>query len=55
MWADQRLLQGNISYIAMLPGQYLDNARERGRYPDIVQEGGFWLPFHPPFDTTFHL
>ena len=39
-WADQRLLQGDISYIALLRGQYLD----------IAQEGGFQLSFDPPFD-----
>ena len=39
----------------MLPGQYLDSARERGQHPDIVQEGGFWLPSDPPFDPTFRL
>ena len=55
MWADQRLVQGNISYIALLPGQYLDIARERGQYPDIAREGGFQLCFDPPFDPTFHL
>ena len=30
-----------VSYIALLPGQYLDIARERGQYPDIAWEGGF--------------
>ena len=45
MWADQRLVQGNISYIA----------REGGQYPDIAREGGFQLSFDPPFDQTFHL
>ena len=48
-------MQGNISYIALLPGQYLDIARERGQYPDIAWEGGFQLSFDPPFDPTFHL
>ena len=55
VWADQRLVQGNIRYIALLPGQYLDIVRERGRYPDIAPEGGFQLSFDPPFDPTFHL
>ena len=54
MWADQRLVQGK-RYIALLPGQYLDIARERGQYPDIAREGGFWFSFDPPFDPTFHL
>ena len=49
MWADQRLLEGNIYYIDLLPGQYLDIAREGGlQLP-------FDLPFDPPFDPTFHL
>ena len=43
MWADQRLVQGNISYIALLPGQYLDIARERGQYLDIARERGQYL------------
>ena len=30
MWVDQRLLQENIRYIALLRGQYLDIAREGG-------------------------
>ena len=47
-------MQSNISYIALLPGQYLDIAWERGQYPDIAQEGGFQLSFDPPFDPTFH-
>ena len=47
--------QGNISYIAPLPGKYLDIAQEGGQYPDIAREGGFWLSFDPPFDPTFHL
>ena len=55
MWVDQRLVQGNISYIALLPGQYLDIAWERGQYPDIAWKGGFQLSFDPPFDPTFHL
>ena len=29
-WANQRPLQGNISYIALKPGQYLDIARDEG-------------------------
>ena len=41
----QLQMQGNISYIALLPGQYLD----------IAREGGFQLSFDPPFDPTFHL
>ena len=49
MWADQRLVQGNISYIALLPGQYLNIARERGQYPDIAWEGGFQLSPDQPF------
>ena len=44
-WADQRLLQGNISYIVLLRRQYLD----------IAREGGFQSSFHPPFDPTFDL
>ena len=48
-------MQGNISYIALLPGQYLDIAQERGQYPDIAWEGDFQLSFDPPFDPTFHL
>ena len=48
-------MQGNISYIALLPGQYLDIAQEGGQYPDIAREGGFQLSFDPPFDPTFHL
>ena len=42
-WVDQRLLQGNISCIALLRGQYLD----------IAREGGFQSSFEPPFDPTF--
>ena len=39
-------LRGRIKgYIALLPGQYLD----------IAREGGFQLSFDPPFDPTFHL
>ena len=34
-------LQGNISYIALFRGQYLDVALELGQYLDIAQEGGF--------------
>ena len=30
VWTDQRTLQGNISYIALQPGQYLDTAWESG-------------------------
>ena len=48
-------MQGNIRYIALLPGQYLDIARERGQYPDIAREGGFQLSFDPPFDPTLAL
>ena len=48
-------VQGNISYIALLPGQYLDIAREGGQYLDIAWEGDFQLSFDPPFDPTFHL
>ena len=57
MWADQRLVQGNTSYIALMleAGQYLDITRERGQYPDIALEGGFQLSFDPPFDPTFNL
>jgi len=41
-WADQRLLQGNISYIiALLRGQYIDIALKPGQYVDIAREGGF--------------
>ena len=54
-WADQRLLQGNISYIALLRGQYLDIALAAGQYLDIAREGGFQSSFHPPFDPTFDL
>ena len=39
-WADQRLLQGNISYIALQPGKYLDTA----------QESSFQLSFDTHFD-----
>ena len=38
-WADQRPVQGNISYISLQPGQYI--------YKIIAQEGGF---FDPHFD-----
>ena len=57
MWADQRLVQGNTSYIALMleAGQYLDITRERGQYPDIALEGGFQLSFDLPFDPTFNL
>ena len=44
-WADQRLLQGNISYIALEPGQYLD----------IAREGGFWPAFYQSIDLSFDL
>ena len=44
-WADQMLVQGNISYTAW----------EGGQYPDNVQEYGFQLSFDPPFDPTFYL
>ena len=49
------LLPGQYLDIALLPGQYLDIAQERGQYPDIAREGGFQLSFDPPFDPTFHL
>ena len=48
VWADQRTLQGNISYIALQPGQYLDIAQERGEYLDIARE-------HLSFDLHFDL
>ena len=35
--------EGNISYIALLPGQYLDIAQEGGQCPDIAQESDFQL------------
>ena len=44
-WADQRLLQGNIRYIALEPGQYLD----------IAREGGFWPAFDQSTDLPFDL
>ena len=54
----QRLLQGNVTYIALLPGKYLDivqelgqypdMAREQRKYPDTAKEGGFQLSFDPP-------
>ena len=44
-WADQRLLQGNIFYIALLRGQYLDIALKLGQYLDIAQEGSLLLNF----------
>ena len=48
MWADQRLVQDNTSYIALMP--------EAGQYLDIIaMEGGFRLSFDPPFDPTFNL
>ena len=47
--------KASTGHIALLPGQYLDIARERGQYPDIAREGGFQLSFDPPFDPTFHL
>ena len=44
-WADQRPLQGNISYIALLRGNIRYIALEPGQYLnialDIVREGGF--------------
>ena len=43
-----------VSYIALLPGQYLDIAREGGQYPDIAGKVAFNY-FDPPFDPTFHL
>ena len=43
-----------VSYIALLPGQYLDIAREGGQYPDIAGKVAFNY-FVPPFDPTFHL
>ena len=36
-WADQRPLQGNISYIALQPRQCLDITRERGQYLVIIR------------------
>ena len=48
-------MQGNISYIALLRGQYLDIALAAGQYLDIAREGGFQPSFHPPFDPTFDL
>ena len=46
-------MQGNISYIALLPGQYLDIAREGGQYPDIAREGNFQLSFFHPLIQPF--
>ena len=48
---DQRLLQGNIFYVALFQGQYLDISLEPGRYLDIARKGGYW----PAFDQTFDL
>ena len=45
---DQRLVQGNIFYVA-------DIAWEREQYPDISWEVVFQLTFDSPFDPTFLL
>ena len=34
-------MQGNIFYIALLPGQYLDIAWEQGQYPVFPGKGAF--------------
>ena len=52
MWADQRSLLGNTSYIALQPGCCLDIAQERGQYLDIAQENGFQLSFDTHFDLN---
>ena len=41
-------MQGNISYITLQPGQYLDIAWERGQYLDTSRE-------HLFFDLHFDL
>jgi len=48
-------LQGNISYIALLRGQYLDIALKPGQYVDIARERGFWSAFDQSFDLPFDL
>ena len=55
LWADQRPVQGNISYISLQPGQYIYIAREGtraiyilpGKVVYIAREGG---SFDPHFD-----
>ena len=52
-WADQRLLQGNISYIALLRGQYkiyCPRTRAISRYCP-----GFWPAFDQSIDLPFDL
>ena len=39
VWADQRQVQGNISYITLQLGQYLDNTGNKG---NIAWKGGFF-------------
>ena len=55
MWADQRLLQGNISYIALLRGQYKIYCPRTRQYLDIAREGGFWPAFDQSIDLPFDL
>ena len=46
-WADQRPVQGNISYISLQPGQYILPGKEPGQYIYIAREGD---SFDPHFD-----
>ena len=50
-WDDQRLLQGNISYIALLRGQYLDIALKPGQYVDIRAQTNL-VEFEHSFERT---
>ena len=43
-WEDQKPVQGNISYIALQPGQYLDISLQPGQYLDIAWESGSYNP-----------
>ena len=49
-------LQGNISYIPLLPGQYLDIACKQVQYQDIAWKwkGGFYSAFNQIFDLPFN-
>ena len=46
-WADQRPVQGNISYISLQPGQYIYCPGRNQGNTYIAREGGF---FDPHFD-----
>ena len=43
-WADQRPVQGNISYISLQPGKYIYCPERNQGNIYITQEGGFFDP-----------